>query len=252
MVEQGHDVHVAYETSGNVAVHDDVVMQHIDTARELGFGDRVAEIAGIIASKKKNEPEPRELLDIKRAIRRAEARAAVRSFGLNADTNAHFLNLPFYETGGVKKNPLTQADVEPIVQLLREVQPHQIYLAGDLADPHGTHRVCTEAVLEAIYRLRDKGEEWLNECVVWLYRGAWMEWEIGMVDMAVPLSPDELIKKRHAIYRHLSQKDVLTFGEVDQREFWQRAEERTQGTAALFNKIGMPEYQAIELFAKLL
>ena len=251
LVEQGHDVHVAYETSGNVAVHDDVVMQHIDTARELGFGDRVAEIAGIIASKKKNEPEPRELLDIKGAIRRAEARAAVRSFGLNADTNAHFLNLPFYETGGIKKGERTDRDIEIITELLQQVKPHQIYLAGDLADPHGTHRVCTEAVLEAIYRLRDKGEEWLNECVVWLYRGAWMEWEIGMVDMAVPLSPDELIKKRHAIYRHLSQKDIVPFPGEDSREFWQRAEERTQNTARLYDLLGMAEYQAIEVFVKM-
>ena len=251
LVEQGHDVHVAYETSGNVAVHDDVVMQHIDTARELGFGDRVAEIAGIIASKKKNEPEPRELLDIKGAIRRAEARAAVRSFGLNADTNAHFLNLPFYETGGIKKGERTDRDIEIITELLQQIKPHQIYLAGDLADPHGTHRVCTEAVLEAIYRLRDKGEEWLNKCVVWLYRGAWMEWEIGMVDMAVPLSPDELIKKRHAIYRHLSQKDIVPFPGEDSREFWQRAEERTQNTARLYDLLGMAEYQAIEVFVKM-
>ena len=251
LVEQGHDVHVAYETSGNVAVHDDVVMQHIDTVRELGYGDRVAEIGAIIASKKKGEPEPRELLNIKGAIRRAEARAAVRSFGLNADTNAHFLNLPFYETGGIKKGERTDRDIEIITELLQQVKPHQIYLAGDLADPHGTHRVCTEAVMEAIYRLRDKGEKWLDECVIWLYRGAWMEWEIGMVDMAVPLSPDELIKKRHAIYRHLSQKDIVPFPGEDSREFWQRAEERTQNTARLYDLLGMAEYQAIEVFVKM-
>ncbi len=251
LVEQGHDVHVAYQTSGNVAVHDDVVMQHIDTARELGFGDRVSEVHQIISSKRKGDPEPRALLDIKGAIRRAEARAAVRSFGLNADTNAHFLNLPFYETGGIKKGVRTDKDIEIITELLQQVRPHQIYLAGDLADPHGTHRVCTEAVLEAIYRLRDKGEEWIDECVIWLYRGAWMEWEIGMVDMAVPLSPDELIKKRHAIYRHLSQKDIVPFPGDDSREFWQRAEERTQNTARLYDMLGMAEYQAIEVFVKM-
>ena len=251
LVEQGHDVHVAYETSGNVAVHDDVVIQNLDTARELGMGDRVGEVREIIASKRKGEPEPRALLDIKGAIRRAEARAAVRSFGLNADTNAHFLNLPFYETGGIKKGQRTEKDLEIIIELLQQIRPHQIYLAGDLADPHGTHRVCTEAVMEAVCRLRDSGEKWLDECVIWLYRGAWMEWEIGMVDMAVPLSPDELIKKRHAIYRHLSQKDIVPFPGDDSREFWQRAEERTQNTARIYDELGMAEYQAIEVFVKM-
>ena len=251
LAEQGHDVHVAYETSGNVAVHDDVVLQHIDSARELGYGDRVEEVRQIIASKKKGEPEPRALLNLKGAIRRAEARAAVRSFGLNPDTNAHFLNLPFYETGGIKKGERTDKDIEIITELLQQVKPHQIYLAGDLADPHGTHRVCTEAVLEALHRLKAQGEAWLEECVIWLYRGAWMEWEIGMVDMAVPLSPDELIKKRHAIYRHLSQKDIVPFPGDDSREFWQRAEERTQNTARLYDLLCMAEYQAIEVFVKM-
>ena len=249
LAEQGHDVHVAYETSGNVAVHDDVVLQHMDAARELGFGDRFNEVKEIIASKKPGEPEPRALLNLKGAIRRSEAKSAVRSFGLNDETNCHFLNLPFYETGGIKKGQRTQADIDIITELLQKVQPHQIYLAGDLADPHGTHRVCTEAVLEALQQL--EGAEWLKECHVWLYRGAWMEWEIGKVDMAVPLSPEEVIKKRHAIYRHLSQKDIVPFPGDDPREFWQRAEERTENTARLYNNLGMPEYQAIEVFVKL-
>ena len=249
LVEQGHDVHVAYETSGNVAVHDDVVLQHMDAAREIGFGDRYDEVKEIIASKKPGMPEPRALLDLKGAIRRSEAKAAVRSFGLDDQTNAHFLNLPFYETGGIKKGERTQADIDIILALLREVQPHQIYLAGDLADPHGTHRVCTEAVLEALNQLKE--EAWLKECHVWLYRGAWMEWELGKVDMAVPLSPDEVIKKRHAIYRHLSQKDIVPFPGEDPREFWQRAEERTENTARLYDELGMAEYQAIEVFVKL-
>ena len=249
LVQQGHDVHVAYETSGNVAVHDDVVLQHMDTAHELGFADEFDKVKKIIESKRRGEPEPRELLDIKGSIRRAEARAAVRSFGLNPDTNAHFLNLPFYETGGIKKGERTQKDIDIIIGLLQKVKPDQIYVAGDLADPHGTHRVCTEAVLEALDQLKD--EAWLKECHVWLYRGAWMEWELGKVDMAVPLSPDELIMKRHAIYRHLSQKDIVPFPGDDSREFWQRAEERTQNTARLYNELGMAEYQAIEVFVKL-
>ena len=249
LVQQGHDVHVAYQTSGNVAVHDDVVLQNIDTSRELGFADRFAEAERIIASKRKGEPEPWALLDIKGAIRRAEARAAVRSFGLDPDTNAHFLNMPFYETGGIKKGALSERDIALIVDLLREVRPHQIYAAGDLADPHGTHRICTEAVFAAIDRVKD--EPWMKECHLWLYRGAWLEWDLGMVDMAVPLSPEELIKKRHAIYRHLSQKDIMPFPGDDPREFWQRAEERTQHTARLYDALGMAEYQAIEVFVKM-
>ena len=249
LAEQGHDVHVAYETSGNVAVHDDVVLQHMDAARELGFGDRFDEVKEIIASKKPGQPEPRALLNLKGSIRRAEAKAAVRSFGLNDATNCHFLNLPFYETGGIEKGKRTQKDIDIIIELLQQVQPHQIYLAGDLADPHGTHRVCTEAVLEAINQL--EGAEWPKECHVWLYRGAWMKWEIGKVDMAVPLSPGEVIKKRHAIYRHLSQKDIVPFPGDDPREFWQRAEERTGNTARLYNELGMAEYQAMEVFVRL-
>lgn len=251
LVSQGHDVHVAYETSGDLAVHDDVVIQHMDAARQLGFGDRVQEVRDIIAKKKPGEPEPKELLALKAAIRRSEARGADRSFGLNDETNVHFLNLPFYESGGVAKLPRTQVDVDIIKALMRQVKPHQMYMAGDLADPHGTHRVCTEAALEALEQLKEEGETWANECNVWLYRGAWMEWELGRVDMAVPLSPDELIEKRHAIYRHLSQKDIVPFPGDDPREFWQRAEERTQNTAKLYDDLGMAEYQAIEVFLRL-
>lgn len=250
LIEQGHDVHVAYQTSGNVAVYDDVVLQNIDTAKEMGFGDAFEEIREVILNKKVGEPEPRKLLDLKGAIRRAEARAACRSIGLNDRTNAHFLNLPFYETGGIKKGLLSDDDIEIVKKLMREVKPHQIYAAGDLTDPHGTHRVCIEAVLRAFEEVKD--EDWAKECHIWLYRGAWQEWDLAVADMAVPLSPEELIRKRHAIFRHLSQKDIVPFPGEDAREFWQRAEERTQGTAALFNKIGLPEYQAIELFARLL
>lgn len=249
LVQQGHNVHVAYETSGNVAVHDDVVLQNIDVAHELGFADEYAKVERIIKSKIPGEPEPRELLNIKGGIRRAEARASVRSFGLNPDTNAHFLNLPFYETGGIRKSPYTKADIDIVAELLREIKPHQIYAAGDLSDPHGTHRTCIEIVLEAIEEVRN--EEWFKDCHLWLYRGAWMEWDLGSVDMAVPLSPNEMIMKRHAIYRHLSQKDIVPFPGDDPREFWQRSEERTQTTAKQYNDLGMAEYQAIEVFVKM-
>lgn len=250
LTHQGHNVHVAYQTSGDLAVHDDVVLQHFDCIRELGCGDHFDEIQRIIQSKKPGEPEPAKLLAIKAAIRRSEARAADRSFGLPMD-HVHFLNLPFYESGGVKKKPRTQVDVDLIKELIVRIHPDQIYMAGDLADPHGTHRVCTEAALEAIGQLEAEGRDWLKESTIWLYRGAWMEWELGRVDMAVPLSPDELIEKRHAIYRHLSQKDIVPFPGDDPREFWQRAEDRTQETARQYDELGMAEYQAIEVFVKL-
>ena len=250
LVHQGHDVHVAYQTSGNVAVHDSVVMQHIDAALQLGYGDRIAEVQALIDSKVPGEPEPRKLLDIKSAIRRSEARAADYSFGMK-DDHIHFLNLPFYESGGIRKLPCSQADVDIIKTLMDSIKPDQIYMAGDLADPHGTHRVCTEAALEAFEQLREEGASWIDGCHIWLYRGAWMEWELARVDMAVPLSPDELIEKRHAIYRHLSQKDIVPFPGEDPREFWQRAEDRTQATAQHYDELGMAEYQAIEVFLRL-
>jgi glucosamine-6-phosphate deaminase len=249
LVQQGHDVHVAYQTSGNVAVYDDVVLQNIDTAREMGFGDIYEDIKSIIDSKKTGMPEPRRLLEIKGAIRRAEARAACRTLGLDDRSNAHFLNLPFYETGGIKKGELTEKDIDIVVELMQKIKPHQIYAAGDLTDPHGTHRVCVEAVLRAFDILKD--EDWAKECHIWLYRGAWQEWDLAVADMAVPLSPAEMIRKRHAIFRHLSQKDIVPFPGEDSREFWERAEERMQNTARIFDKIGLPEYQAIELFVKL-
>jgi len=251
LASQGHDVHVAYETSGNVAVHDDVVLQHMDCAFQLGFADKFEEVKKLVESKVPGEPEPRALLEMKGAIRRSEARGAVRSFGLNDNTNAHFLNLPFYESGGIKKNPRTQADVDIIKDLIKKLKPHMIFMAGDLADPHGTHRVCTEAALEAMEQIKEEGAAWAKQTHVWLYRGAWMEWELGRVDMAVPLSPDEVVMKRHAIFRHLSQKDIVPFPGEDPREFWQRAEERTSNTAKLYDQLGMAEYQAIEVFLKL-
>lgn len=250
LVDQGHNVHVAYETSGNIAVHDDVVLQTLDTARECGLGDKYEEMRAVIAGKVKGQPEPELLRQFKGSIRRAEAKAACRHYGLD-ESHVHFLNLPFYETGSVKKGVVGQADIDIVKNLLREQKPNQIYAAGDLSDPHGTHRVCIEAVLAAIDQIIREGQDpWINDTVMWLYRGAWQEWDLDMVDMAVPLSPDEVIKKRHAIYRHLSQKDIVPFPGEDKREFWQRAEDRTQNTAELYNKLGMAEYQAIEVFVK--
>lgn len=249
LVHQKHNVHVAYQTSGNVAVHDDVVLQHMDACHELGFEDRQKEVRELVESKRPGQPEPRALLDLKAAIRRSEARGADRSFGLE-DSHIHFLNLPFYESGGIAKLPKSQADVDIIKDFMKSISPDQIYMAGDLADPHGTHRVCTEAALEALEQLKDEGIGWALNCTVWLYRGAWMEWDLGSVDMAVPISPAEVIEKRHAIYHHLSQKDIVPFPGEDPREFWQRAEDRTQNTARLYRELGMAQYQAMEVFVK--
>ncbi|MBO5188369.1 MAG: glucosamine-6-phosphate deaminase [Alistipes sp.] len=249
LVQQQHEVHVAYQTSGNRGVQDDVVMQNVNTARQMGFGDRVREVSRLIAEKRVGEPEPEALRHLKGGIRRAEAQAAVRTFGLDPGTHSHFLDLPFYDTGAVKKSPLTDEDVAPVVAILRELQPHQIYAAGDLSDPHGTHRQCLEALLRALEETAE--ESWRKECHLWLYRGSWVEWDLSMVDMAVPLSPDELQRKRHAIYRHLSQKDAPVLAESETRECWQRVEERNQQTAELYDALGLPEYQAIEVFVKM-
>lgn len=156
--------------------------------------------------------------------------------------------MPFYETGGVKKNPIGPADIKIVKDLLQNVKPHQVYAAGDLSDPHGTHRVCLQAILSALNEL--KNEDWIKDCRVWLYRGAWQEWDVADADMAVPLSPEEVIIKREAIFKHQSQKDRPLFPGSDKREFWQRAEERNHNTAVLFDKLGMAEYQAIELFVR--
>ena len=256
LVEQGHEVHVADETSGSIAVLDDYLYQQMDIAcsfTKLSGGDLASmekafeQVKKDIASKNEKEPESSNLLKYKAALRRAEARGADRYLGV-PEERVHFLNLPFYETGTVKKNPLGQADVDIIVKLLREVKPHQIYAAGDLADPHGTHGVCLDAILRA-YNVVD-GDDWFKECNTWWYRGAWMEWEIEKVDMAVPISPAELSIKRKAIYKHGSQNNGPAFPGDDPREFWQRAEDRNRNTADIYNRLGMAEYEAIEVFAK--
>ena len=256
LVEQGHEVHVAYQTSGSIAVFDDYIYQQMDIATsftKLVDGDLPAmenaflQIKQAIANRKPGDEEARYLLQFKAALRRAEARGACRFIGV-PEERVHFLNLPFYETGKVKKNPLSQADVDIIVDLLRKVQPHQIYAAGDLADPHGTHGVCLDAILRA-YNIIDR-DEWFKDCNTWWYRGAWMEWEVEKVDMAVPISPAELSIKRKAIYKHGSQNNGPAFPGDDPREFWQRAEDRNRNTADLYNRLGMAEYEAMEVFTR--
>ncbi|MDR2086456.1 MAG: glucosamine-6-phosphate deaminase [Dysgonamonadaceae bacterium] len=254
--EHGHEVHVAYQVSGNIAVFDDEVTRFLDFVRDIaslyGLDQKKAQTAyldtlNFFKSKRPGQIDLDVIAASKTAIRQGEARSACRYLGIPED-RIHFMNLPFYETGTVKKKPVGQEDIKIIVDLLREVKPHQIFAAGDLSDPHGTHRVCFIAILEALKQL--KHEEWLKDCRLWLYRGAWQEWDIAEVDMAVPLSPEESRIKRMAIFKHQSQKDRPLFPGTDPREFWQRAEERNIATAVKYDKLGMAEYQAIELFVR--
>ena len=156
--------------------------------------------------------------------------------------------MPFYETGLIQKQPIDEEDVQIVMSLLQEVKPHQIYAAGDLSDPHGTHRVCLDAIFQAVQRLQD--QSWIEDCWIWLYRGAWQEWGIEEIEMAVPLSPGELMRKRKAIFKHQSQKDSALFPGTDMREFWQRAEDRNRNTAKIYDKLGFAEYEAIEAFKR--
>jgi glucosamine-6-phosphate deaminase len=261
LCEQGHDVHVAYQTSGNIAVWDESADRHVDFVEEFcrtfgvgtqpGPGGRAAgeiaeKIRGFLKTKPAGAVDLPELQAVKGLIRRTEARAGARHSGVKPD-NIHFLDLPFYETGRVRKKPIGPEDVAITLRLLDAVRPHQIYAAGDLSDPHGTHRVCLQAVFAALAEAADR--DWARDCEVWLYRGAWQEWEPHEIDMAVPLSPDEVRRKRMAIFKHESQKDRALFpGPSDPREFWQRAEERNRETARLYDRLGLPEYEAIEGF----
>jgi glucosamine-6-phosphate deaminase len=258
LVDQGHEVHVAYQTSGNIAVFDADAIRFADFAAEFnqlfGIGP-AAEAARVekhieefLRKKNPGQIDSTEVLKIKSLIRKGEARAAGRSCGIPAK-HLHFMNLPFYETGGVRKRPLGRQDIQLTLELLGQIKPHQIYAAGDLSDPHGTHRVCLAAVLGAIEELRKAGG-WIKDCEVWLYRGAWQEWEPEKIEMAVPLSPDELLRKRLAVFKHQSQKDRAMFPGVDQREFWQRAEDRNRATAKIYDRLGLAEYEAIEGFVR--
>ena len=259
LVQQGHEVHVAYETSGNIAVGDEEVVrfmhfingfnQLFENSEDKVIRDKYAEIKQFFSTKKEGDMDTRDILTIKGLIRRGEARTAC-TFNRIPLSRCHFLDLPFYETGKIEKNPISEADVEIVLNLLREVKPHQIYVAGDLADPHGTHRVCTDAVFAAIDEEKNAGAEWLNDCRIWMYRGAWAEWEIENIEMAVPLSPEELRAKRNSILKHQSQMESAPFLGNDERLFWQRSEDRNRGTASLYDQLGLACYEAMEAFVE--
>ena len=257
--DQGHEVHVAYQTSGNIAVTDEFVTRFIDFA--VGFEEMfgidnqksqsiLTEARNFIASKKKNQVDTGAIREIKGLIRRCEAKATCRYVGLPDDSRCHFQNLPFYETGTIDKNPMGEADVINTMELLNKIKPHQIFCAGDLADPHGTHKVCLDVVFESMRRLKDSGETWVKDCWVWLYKGAWQEWDISEIEMAIPMSPDQVMKKRFGIFIHQSQKDSVPFQGTDSREFWQRAEDRNGNTANIYASLELTKYAAMEAFVR--
>ncbi|MGL4852325.1 MAG: glucosamine-6-phosphate deaminase [Phocaeicola sp.] len=259
LVQQNHDVHVAYQTSGNIAVGDEEVtrfMHFINGFNQLFNEDKDETIKGkysefksFLANKKEGDFDSRDLLTVKGLIRRGEARLACTYNDIPL-TKCHFLDLPFYETGKIEKSPISAADIEIVLALLREIQPHQIYVAGDLADPHGTHRVCTDAIFAAIDVEKEQGAKWLDDCRIWMYRGAWAEWEIENIEMVVPFSPEELRSKRHSILKHQSQMESAPFLGNDDRLFWQRSEARNQGTAELYHQLGLACYEAMEAFVE--
>lgn len=256
LVDQGHEVHVAYQTSGNIAVFDDEAIRFADFVsdyhqkfglKDAGSADLFEKVRYSITNKKPGEVDSNEVKTIKGMIRRGEAKAACRYVGI-PDENMHFLDLPFYETGKVRKKPIGPEDIDITKEIIRKIKPHQIYAAGDLSDPHGTHRVCLDAIFEALRQLKD--EPWMKDCWTWLYRGAWQEWDIEDIEMAVPLSPEETDRKRKAIFKHQSQKDRPLFPGTDKREFWQRADDRTQLTAQTYDRLGLAEYEAMEAFVR--
>ncbi|MEM9361909.1 MAG: glucosamine-6-phosphate deaminase [Bacteroidota bacterium] len=254
LVDQGHDVHIAYQTSGNIAVFDDEVIRFLDFATEIQENNetleaKFQEVRKFLASKRPGQIDSREIQDFKGLIRKGEALSACRYCGVR-EKNAYFLNLPFYETGVVKKKPYSEKDIQITYNLLNQVQPHQIFAAGDLSDPHGTHRVCLQIIYKALERLVANNVDWIKDCRVWLYRGAWQEWDIADMEMAVPIGPKDMKRKINAIFKHQSQKDSAMFPGNDEREFWQRAEQRNTETANRYNALGMAEYEAMEGFVE--
>lgn len=255
LVRQGHEVHVVYQTSGNIAVRDYDARRYLEFMKELLESKHAsnAKIEALFTTidtffqKKEQQVDIQELRLVKGLIRRGEARDGARFCGL-PDSHIHFLDMPFYETGGPRKNPLSTEDINIVKDIIAKVKPHQVFAAGDLADPHGTHRVCLDAILEAFELL--KNEKWMKDNWLWLYRGAWHEWPINEIEMAVPISPDELTKKRNAIFMHQSQKDTAPYPGDDHREFWERAEARNRKTAASYRALGLAEYEAMEAFAR--
>ena len=246
LISQGHEVHVAYQTSGNIAVANQEVLKYLEVSESLSSSalEKVNQLKEELENQGLSHPSI-NLLAVKGKIRESEARAALRFLGMG-ESNIHFMNLSFYETGKVQKRPISNFDIEPTIDLINKIKPHQIYAAGDLADPHGTHRKCLDIVCKALTKIRK--QPYAKDCCVWLYRGAWLDCELHEVEMAVPMSPSQVLRKRKSIFYHQTQKDGVLFQGNDMREFWKRAEDRNQNNARKFNDIGLVDYEAIELF----
>ena len=250
LVSQGHDVHVAYQTSGNIAVSDHDALKFLEVSKDVNELDKNNDIKSLIKelkSKKIDQIDSKQVRKLKGFIRKSEAIAATRYIGI-PDKNTHFMNLPFYETGKIQKNTPTIKDMEKTASLIKKIKPHQIYAAGDLEDPHGTHKVCLDIIFEALKSI--KKEKFIKDCWLWLYRGAWLEWDIHDIDMAVPMSPTQVLRKRTSIFFHQTQKDGVMFQGQDLREFWVRAEERNKETALKYKNMGLADYAAIESFKR--
>tara|TARA_B100000809_G_scaffold191039_1_gene189718 strand:+ start:47 stop:1969 length:1923 start_codon:yes stop_codon:yes gene_type:complete len=250
LVQQGHEVHVAYQTSGNIAVSDEEALKFAEISKAFNTDSKkVNGIIEFIKNKKGNDlVDSIDVRKLKGSIRKSESLGATRYLSL-PDKNVHFLNLPFYETGTIKKGNLSQDDIATMKNIINTVKPHQIYAAGDLADPHGTHKVCLDALFVALKEMKSE-KEYMKDCWVWLYRGAWHEWDSHEIEMAVPMSPEQVLRKRHAIFYHQSQKDGVMFQGDDSREFWVRVEDRNRLTAKKYNDLGLTDYAAIEAFKR--
>lgn len=248
LISQGHEVHVAYQTSGNIAVSNQDALKFVEVASTMS-GDTNPHIQQLKKELDKAEGASpgRELLVLKGEIRASEAKAAVRYLGLD-DAHIHFMHLPFYESGKIQKLPISEHDIQLTVDLINSIQPHQIYAAGDLADPHGTHRKCLDILFAALEQI--KTMPYAKDCWVWLYRGAWLDWELHEADMAIPMSPSQVLRKRKSIFYHQTQKDGVLFQGDDRREFWVRAEDRNNANARKFKAYGLADYEAIELFKR--
>ncbi len=248
LVSQGHEVHVAYQTSGNIAVNNSDVLKFLEVYSDTSKNAKKKYNELIEILKNSNEVlENKEIRNIATLIREKESFAATRFIGI-PDSNVHFLRLPFYETGTVKKSAPSSLDLDIMISVISKIKPHQIYAAGDLADPHGTHKVCLDILFDVLKSIKKKS--FMKNCWVWLYRGAWHEWEIHEIDMSIPMSPNQVLKKRKAIFYHQTQKDNVMFQGDDNREFWVRTEDRDRAIAKDFRDLGMSDYSAIETFKR--
>jgi glucosamine-6-phosphate deaminase len=275
LIQQGHDVHVAYQTSGNIAVSNENILEITELIKRLSKNLSSKELNELLnlkiinestkqkqvqwsnnfhnnieamTNKKENLTEHKILNKIKGLIRNSEAFQACMHLKLKNENKIYFLNLPFYQTGEIKKNDISYKDINIVKNIIDKIKPHQIFAAGDLGDPHGTHRLCLRTIYNAIDKLKRK--RYIKDMYVWLYRGAWKEWKISDIDMAVPLSPDQILKKRKAIFKHKSQKDGAIYPGDDIREFWQRAEDRNKKSAQDYTDLGFAKYAAIEGFKR--